>query len=117
MTGQAWPSEWLRGVLSLLVLRVLSGGATYGYAVASELEARGVGVVKGGTLYPLLGRLEGDGLITSRWEPGDGGPGRKYFELTAAGRRHLAAEAHRWGLFSTLVGDMLRDGPDREDPR
>ena len=111
-----WPSEWLRGPLSLLVLRVLGDGPTYGYAVAAELEERGIGKVKGGTLYPLLGRLETDGLITSRWEPGDGGPGRKYFELTTQGRDHLEAERERWARFTTTVADVLstsRQGKDR----
>lgn len=108
MTESApWPSEWLRGALSLLVLQALSAGPTYGYAVAVELEARGIGKVKGGTLYPLLGRLESDGLITAHWEPGDGGPGRKYFELTPAGEAHLDSESRRWREFSTLVDDML----------
>ncbi len=53
----SWPSEWLRGVLDLCVLRVLADGPTYGYAITTELARRGFGTVKGGTLYPLLGRL------------------------------------------------------------
>ena len=110
-----WPSEWLRGALSLLVLRVLGDGPTYGYAISAELESRGVGKVKGGTLYPLLGRLEGDGLISSRWEPGDGGPGRKYFELTDGGRAHLASEQERWAQFTAVVADLLRNPTSRKD--
>ena len=57
-SDQPWPSEWLRGVLEVCVLRVLADGATYGYAIASRLTDGGLGGVKGGTLYPLLSRLE-----------------------------------------------------------
>jgi PadR family transcriptional regulator PadR len=48
----------LRGVLELCVLGALRGGPSYGYALAQSLEQAGLGTVKGGTLYPLLGRLE-----------------------------------------------------------
>src|SRR5690625_898005 len=84
-----YPSEWLRGVLELCVLRVLADGATYGYAIAAELAQAGLGEIKGGTLYPLLGRLEKNALVTAEWRAGEGGPGRKYFALTAAGRAEL----------------------------
>ena len=107
MTGSPWPSDWLRGALALLVLTVVAPAPTYGYAIATALDGAGFGTIRGGTLYPLLGRLEADGLITSRWEPGDGGPGRKYFELTEGGRAHLAAEAARWSDFSDRVNAVL----------
>ena len=58
MSANPYPSEWLRGVLVLAVQRVLLEGPTYGYAVAVALEAQGFGSIKGGTLYPLLTRLE-----------------------------------------------------------
>src|SRR5690625_7349935 len=61
-----YPSEWLRGVLELCVLRVLADGATYGYAIAAELAQAGLGEIKGGTLYPLLGRLEKNALEIGR---------------------------------------------------
>ena len=98
-----WPSEWLRGVLSLLVLRVLADGPTYGYAISAELESRGVGKVKGGTLYPLLARLEARELVTIEWRMGEGGPGRKYFRLTETGRAELADARSAWGDFAAAV--------------
>jgi PadR family transcriptional regulator, regulatory protein PadR len=69
-SDQPWPSEWLRGVLEVCVLRVLADGETYGYAVASRLADSGLGVVKGGTLYPLLSRLENAELVTVQWRAG-----------------------------------------------
>ena len=110
MDVTAHPSEWLRGVLELCVLRVLSGGATYGYAIASELERAGLGEVKGGTLYPLLGRLEKNALVTAEWRAGEGGPGRKYFELTDAGPARLAAGTSQWHGFARTVSTHLGTG-------
>lgn len=81
------------------MLGVLGDGPTYGYAIAQRLAEAGLGTVKGGTLYPLLARLEGEGLVSSSWHAGDGGPGRKYFALTAAGRRELRARAASWERF------------------
>jgi PadR family transcriptional regulator PadR len=107
MDPQRWPTEWLRGVLELCVLGVLTQGRTYGYAIAQELERAGLGTVKGGTLYPLLARLEADGLLVASWQAGDGGPGRKYFELTAAGRAEALARAELWRRFVTATGDLL----------
>ncbi|MCC2319711.1 PadR family transcriptional regulator [Cellulomonas xiejunii] len=102
-TGADWPGEWLRGVLSLCALRVLADGPTYGYDIAQRLAAAGLGEIKGGTLYPLLGRLHAAGLLDEEWRPGDGGPGRKYYALTDAGRTHLRDESARWSRFADLT--------------
>ncbi len=107
MSETKWPSDWLRGVLPLAVLGVLRAGPTYGYAISAALERDGLGAVKGGTLYPLLARLEKDGLVVSRWEAGDGGPGRKYFELTAAGTAHFAERRALWDTFNTAVQQAI----------
>lgn len=107
MPPDAPPSEWLRGVLEVCVLRVMAEGPTYGYAIAAELAAAGLGDIKGGTLYPLLARLEKNALVSVEWRTGEGGPGRKYFTLTAAGRDQLDAGLAQWRTFSTTVGDHL----------
>jgi PadR family transcriptional regulator, regulatory protein PadR len=102
-SDQPWPSEWLRGVLEVCVLRVLADGATYGYAIASRLADGRLGVVKGGTLYPLLNRLESAALVTVEWRPGDGGPGRKYYQLTDEGHRELQSTAEQWSRFTEVT--------------
>lgn len=107
LTEQPWPSDWLRGVLELCVLRALVDDATYGYAIAARLADSGLGVVKGGTLYPLLIRLDSAGFITAHWRAGDGGPGRKYYELTADGRRELGRMAGQWSRFTELTTAIL----------
>jgi PadR family transcriptional regulator PadR len=112
MTTPAWPSDWLRGVLETCVLSVLDEGTTYGYAIASRLEELGLGTVKGGTLYPLLNRLEQSGLVTVEWRAGDGGPGRKYFAITAAGRHEHHTQAMSWAQFAALTTAITRPRPD-----
>ena len=107
MVDERWPGEWMRGVLSLCVLRVVADGPTYGYAIAGRLADAGLGTVKGGTLYPILARLETDGLVTSSWEAGDGGPGRKFFHLTDAGRDALAERAEQWHVFTQRAAGLL----------
>ena len=91
-------SEWLRGVLGLCVLRTLAGGPSYGYAIATALAEAGLGEVKGGTLYPLLARLEKNALVTVEWRAGEGGPGRKYFALTEAGEGRVGSLTDRLAL-------------------
>jgi PadR family transcriptional regulator PadR len=98
-----WPSDWLRGVLGLLVLRVLADGPTYGYAIAVRLAEAGLGTLKGGTLYPLLSRFERDGLVTVDWRAGEGGPGRKYYLITDRGHDELRVEGERWARFAALT--------------
>ena len=103
-------SEWLRGVLGLCVLRTMAEGPTYGYAIAAELAEAGFGDIKGGTLYPLLARLEKNNLVTVAWRAGEGGPGRKYFALTEPGRAELTHGIAQWQKFSAVVTDHLSTG-------
>ncbi|AWB97027.1 PadR family transcriptional regulator [Agromyces badenianii] len=107
MTNEPTPSEWLRGVLELCVLRVMVDGPTYGYAIAADLATAGFGDIKGGTLYPLLARLEKNALVSVEWRTGEGGPGRKYFVLTDAGRAQVDEGLAQWQVFSTRVTGHL----------
>ena len=75
--------------------------------IAAALSEAGLGTVKGGTLYPLLGRLETAGHLEAQWLPGDGGPGRKVYVLTDSGRRHLADQRDRWADFTTLTTALI----------
>ena len=102
-----WPGDWLRGVLEVCVLQALAQGPSYGYAIAAELEEAGLGTIKGGTLYPLLTRFEKGGLVETSWRTGEGGPARKYYQLTEAGRAEREKLVTRWSAFSTTVGRHL----------
>ena len=102
-----WPTEWLRGALSVCVLHVIAGGPTYGYAIASALADVGLGSIKGGTLYPLLARLEEAGLLTVEWRAGDGGPGRKFYALTDEGQVAHDRQTADWQDFATLISSFI----------
>lgn len=100
-------SQWLRGVLDLCVLTVLAGEARHGYDIAARLDSAGLGRIRGGTLYPVLGRLADHGLVTASWQPGSRGPQRKYYTLTESGRQMAADGAAAWGGFAARVGALL----------
>nr|WP_204332088.1 PadR family transcriptional regulator [Geodermatophilus sabuli] len=97
----------MRATLPLCVLAVVADEETYGYAIAQRLQAAGFGAVKGGTLYPVLNRLEQDGLVTSSWREGAGGPGRKFFTVTPRGTASLAERAAAWHTFTERAAGLL----------
>lgn len=104
-----FPSTWLKGFLELGVLGVIARGETYGYEIVGSLTEAGFGAVKGGTLYPILGRLEEAALVETQWRAGDSGPGRKYYRLTDAGRAELASRTATWHSFSTTLTELLKE--------
>jgi PadR family transcriptional regulator PadR len=105
--SDGWPAQWLKGVLELCVLAVVAEGETYGYAIAQRLERVGLGQVKGGTLYPILLRLEQDNLVTSAWGAGQGGPGRKFYRITEAGTAELRVRCDDWHAFTATAAALL----------
>lgn len=107
-------AQWLRGALDLCVLAALSDKERYGYDLAQHLEKAGLGKVKGGTLYPLLARLEKGGHVSTSWREGRGGPSRKYYSLTGEGRSFLLARSEEWLAFAQTVEALMRPAR-RED--
>ncbi|MEV6246989.1 helix-turn-helix transcriptional regulator [Streptomyces sp. NPDC051742] len=103
-------SSWLKGVLDLLVLSRLTDAESYGYEIAKALAEAGLGEIKGGTLYPVLNRLEEAGLVEAEFRAAERGPGRRYYRLTAQGREHLAAESRDWLRFHRAVETTLHPG-------
>jgi PadR family transcriptional regulator PadR len=106
-------TTWVRGVLDLSLLGLLAGGEAYGYELARALDHSGIGAVPGGSLYPALLRLEKAGHLRSEWRAGDGGPGRKYYALTAAGRRALDRDARAWRAFAASLDQVLGEAGAR----
>lgn len=104
-----WPTPWLKGFLETAVLAVIAKGETYGYELGRSLSEAGFGEVKGGTLYPILGRLEAAGLVETTWRQGEFGPGRKYYAITRAGRTDLDARAATWQAFSANLTALTGD--------
>ncbi|MBN2578331.1 MAG: helix-turn-helix transcriptional regulator [Pirellulales bacterium] len=102
------PREFVQGGLDLLVLSALADGPKYGYLIQKRIrEATDHGVpLQAGTLYPLLHRMEAEKLIRARWDDSTSRQ-RKWYELTAAGRRHLTRQAQDWVRLTDLIRDLL----------
>jgi PadR family transcriptional regulator PadR len=88
-------AQMRKGILEYCILSVLSRNSCYASDIIKELKEAEVIVVEG-TLYPLLTRQKNAGLLSYRWEESQQGPPRKYYELTEAGRTHLADLDNSW---------------------
>lgn len=88
------PAELLPGTLDLLILRTLARKAQHGYGIAQSVREASRDVLQVGesSLYPALQRLTLDGYIKPEWGVSENNRRARYYTLTAAGRRHLAAE-------------------------
>lgn len=97
-----------KGVLELCGLTLLSRGDNYGYEIASRLMQE-VGMGEG-TIYPLMRRMQDDGLVSTYLMEAPGGPPRKYYRMTETGKATLKAQREEWKSFMTSVEKMLGDG-------
>lgn len=105
--------EVLQGTLDLMVLRTLQSlGAQHAYAIANRLQQVSGGRLRlnQGTLYPALVRLEQRGDIAGSWQRTESHREAKYYALTRAGARRLAAETRRWRQMAGLVERLLQEG-------
>jgi DNA-binding PadR family transcriptional regulator len=106
-------AEDLKGNLDGMLLAVLNTGPMHGYAIVESLRRRSEGRVNlpSGTVYPALHRLEGGGLVASRWET-TGGRKRRVYEITPAGQRSLRESRANWrDIIATVHSVMLADEP------
>src|SRR3954454_3218119 len=104
-------SQLLKGVLSLLLLRLLADRESYGYEVVQRLQAVGLPGIAEGTVYPALARLEREGRVESRLLASRSGPARKYYRPTALGRGALAEGTASWLSLTEVVSPLLADPP------
>jgi PadR family transcriptional regulator PadR len=101
----------LQGSIDLLVLKILSRRPRlHGYAIMSAIKDWSGEVLRAeeGTLYPALHRMEEAGWIRAEWITKDTGRRARIYELTAAGRKQLAAEESRWQAVTSAVNRVLR---------
>ena len=101
-------AETLKGHLDALVLAVLADAPAHGYAVIEELRRRSGGAfdLPEGTVYPVLHRLEADGLLSSSWST-VAGRRRRIYSLTRRGRSALADGRAEWKTFASAVEAVL----------
>jgi DNA-binding PadR family transcriptional regulator len=101
--------ELVKGTVLPVVLSLLSEKARYGYEMVQLVNARTNGALNWseGTLYPVLHKLESDGLVSAEWHETDGARRRRYYALTSAGRRELKKRSAEWKSFTAAVGAFL----------
>lgn len=101
--------DLLRGTLDLLILKTLSWGPMHGLGVVRWIEqvTRQRLQIEEGALYPALHRLEEKGWLEAEWGYTENGRRAKYYQLSAAGRRQLAAELSKWSRYSEAVRLVL----------
>ncbi|HEU4996687.1 MAG TPA: PadR family transcriptional regulator [Gemmatimonadaceae bacterium] len=102
--------ELLQGTLDMLVLKSLQLGPMHGWGITERIESgsRNVLELNQGSLYPALYRLEKQGFIQSAWRQTENNRRGRYYALTPAGRRRLAAERENWERLSGAVNLVLR---------
>ncbi|MGH9080820.1 MAG: PadR family transcriptional regulator [Acidimicrobiales bacterium] len=100
-------TQLLRGVLDLCLLAVMGEGPAYGYEMTKRLGARGLSIVGEGSIYPLLGRLERDGLVDTYRAASIGGPPRKYYRLSRLGQKALASGICEWEATRDAIDAVL----------
>jgi len=103
--------QYNKGVLELCVLSLLHRGDCYGYVISENISKK-IDIADG-TVYPILRKLKGDGLVTTYLSEESGGPPRKYYRLTEAGKREYLKEKAEWLGFIKTVEAMLEE--DRND--
>jgi PadR family transcriptional regulator PadR len=103
--------EFLTGTVGVLILSLLAEREMYGYEMLQEAERRSERAfqLKEGTLYPALHQMERTGLLKARWRDSDTGRPRKYYGLTAKGRRQAASKRRQWTQIAAAMRAILGD--------
>lgn len=107
-----YEQQMKKGVLEMLVLKQLEKEEKYGYQLISQLRDKSseMFTLKEGTLYPILYRLEDDGLVVSRWSQPEGREvSRKYYAITEEGKEGLKELKTLWKRFSKQVSEIMED--------
>jgi PadR family transcriptional regulator PadR len=102
-----WEIQLRKGCLELAILGVLWPEKLYGLEILRRLESDSDLALSAGTIYPLLARLRAEGLLDAEWVEAEAGHPRKYYRLTATGRRRVAEMARMWSRFASNLGDLL----------
>lgn len=114
MSGWPEPSqtriELLQGTLDMLILQTLRWGAQHGYGISQAIRSGSNEVlqVETGSLYPALHRLEKRGWIKPEWKTSANNQRAKYYRLTPAGKKHLAAEQSRWTQLVEAMAALMQ---------
>lgn len=114
MNNQGWHEQLRRGALDLAILASVASAPRYGLEIIRRLEDFTDLVVTEGTIYPILARLTHDSLLEARWTTNESSHPRKYYRLTAQGRRALDDMIGDWQAFTGKI-DRLIEASGRID--
>lgn len=104
-------TQLLKGVLEGCVLSIVKKQQVYGYELVQIMRNYGFTTIVGGTIYPLMQKLEKQGLIKSTELPSPDGPNRKYFFITSEGEQQLEVFKEQWSSLMVKVNRILeKDG-------
>ncbi len=106
-------TQYKKGVLELCVLSLLRKRDCYGYEISDRLSSRIE--LADGTVYPILRKLKGDGLLTTYLQEESGGPPRKYYSLTSLGRETYERDKAEYLRFAHIVEKLLEDDDHDEN--
>jgi PadR family transcriptional regulator len=104
------PTDLVQGTLDLLILKILALEPLHGWAIAQRIRQMSSDVLRVGqsALYPALHKLERQGWIKSTWKTSETNRRAKYYALTRAGRKAVAAEAANWERLSAAISGIVR---------
>jgi PadR family transcriptional regulator, regulatory protein PadR len=100
-------TQMLKGILDGCLLAIIKEGEIYGYELAARLESYGFHSFSEGTIYPLLLRMQKEGLVSTTLRKSTAGPKRKYYSLTEKGEQELEQFITRWEQLSSSVNNVL----------
>jgi len=106
---QAEQTALLQGTLGLLILKSLAGGEKHGLGISHRIQqiTGGTFVVKPGSLFPALHKMEEEGWLSSSWGESESNRRAKYYRLTKAGQKQLETETKRWDRIAWAIGRAL----------
>lgn len=105
----------LKGILEGCILKVINHQETYGYEISQELQNYGFSNISEGTIYPLLLRLEKNGMVTAQYRKSSLGPKRKYFSISPLGKEELDTFCSNWAELESAVNILLQDGRIKDE--
>lgn len=108
-------TQMLKGILDGCLLSIIKEGEIYGYELAAKLESYGFYSFSEGTIYPLLLRMQKEGLVSTTLRKSTAGPKRKYYSLTEKGEQELEQFIIRWTQLSSSVNNVLKKGGNEQD--
>lgn len=108
--GQERRTQLLHGVLDMCLMSIIEEEPSYGYEMVTKLRTRGLDLAGEGSIYPILSRLQRQGMVESYLVQSSEGPARKYYRMTDRGRGSLSRWREEWDRFRDSVDEVLAGG-------